>query len=158
VKIAKGRRVRLKTKLSVVDGDVLEETVVEYFAGAGTMLPGLEKVLEGLVAGDKRDGVIKAEDAFGSAQHQPKKDIPRAEFPENADLKDGLEFAATAENGQNIILRVDSFDDEAVHVVMLHPLHKKDIAYEVEVLRVTDPAPPPLPADAIAETVAESDD
>lgn len=160
MKIAKGRRVRIKVKLSVVGGDVLEQTVVEYFAGSGTMLPGLEKVLEGLQKGDKREGVIKAKDAFGSPQHQPKRDIPRTEFPNNADLKDGLEFVATAENGQNVILRVNSFDDEAVHVVMLHPLHKKDIAYEVEILRVTDPAPPPLPADAIAKALAdhESDD
>jgi FKBP-type peptidyl-prolyl cis-trans isomerase SlpA len=158
VKIAKGRRVRIKVKLSVVGGDVLEETVVEYFAGSGTMLPGLETILEGLVKGDKRDGVIKAKNAFGSKQHQPKKDIPRAEFPKDAGLKDGLEFVATAENGQNIILRVESFDDDAVHVVMLHPLHKKDIAYDVEVLRVTDPAPPPLPADAIARALSDSDD
>lgn len=132
--------------------------MVEYFAGSGTMLPGLEKVLEGLSAGDKRDGVIKAKDAFGSPQHQPKKDIPRSEFPKDAKLEDGLEFVATAENGQNVILRVTSFDDKAVHVVMLHPLHKKDIAYEVEILRVTDPAPPPLPADAIAKALSDSDE
>lgn len=158
MKIQKGRRVRIKVKLSVVGGDVLEESAVEYFAGSGTMLPGLEKVLEGLEVGAKREGVIKAADAFGSPQHQPKKDIPRKEFPENADIKDGLEFAATAENGQNVILRVVSVDDEAVHCVMLHPLHKKDIAYEVEVLRVTDPAPPPLPADAIARALSEAGD
>lgn len=155
MKISKGKRVRLKSKLSVVDGDLLEETVVEYFAGGGTMLPGLEKVLEGLSAGDKRDGVIAAAEAFGSPQHQPKKKIPRAEFPADADLKKGAEFAARAENGQNIILRIDDFDDDDVHVVMLHPLHKKDIAYEVEVLKVTDPTPPPLPIDAIAR---EADD
>ena len=30
------------------------------------MLPGLEKLLEGLEAGAKRDGVLKANDAFGT--------------------------------------------------------------------------------------------
>lgn len=150
MKISKGKRVRLKTKLSVVGGEVLEEKVVEYFAGAGTMLPGLEKVLDGLQAGDKRDGVIVAAEAFGSPQHRPKKSIPRKEFPADAELAKGTEFVATAEGGQNVILQVQLADDEKVEVVMLHPLHKKDLAYEVEVLKVTDPSPPPLPADAVA--------
>ncbi len=150
MKISKGTRVRLKTKLSVVDGDVLEETVVEYFQGAGTMLRGLESILDGLASGDKRKGVIKAEDAFGSPEHQPKRDIPRAEFPEEVDLKDGTQFAATAENGQNVILEVESVDDDFVHVKYLHPLHSKDIEYDVEVLKVSDPTPPPLPVEAIA--------
>jgi len=150
VKISKGKRVRMKSKLSIRDGDLLEETIVEYFQGAGTMLPGLEKVLDGLSAGDKRDGVVKARDAFGSSQHQPKRDIPRAEFPEDVSLDKGTEFAATAENGQNVILQIESVDDEFVHVRYLHPLHQKDIAYEIEVLKVTDPTPPPLPIEAIA--------
>lgn len=154
MKITKGKRVRLKSKLSVKDGDVLEETVVEFFQGAGTMLPGLEQVLDGLTAGDKREGVIAAADAFGSAEHRHEKEIPRAEFGEAA-IEKGAAFAATAENGQNVILRIDEVGDDVVKATMLHPLHARDIAYDVEVLKVTDPSPPPLPADAIA---AETDD
>ena len=151
MKISKGKRVRLKSKLSIKGGDLLEETIVEYFQGAGTMLRGLEKVLDGLGAGDKRDGVINASEAFGSSEHQPKRDIPRSEFPKDVDLAVGTEFAATAENGLNVILKVESVDDKEVHVRYLHPLHDKDIAYDVEVIKVSDPSPPPLPSDAIAE-------
>ncbi len=151
MKITKGKRVRLRSKLSVVGGDVLEETIVEYFQGAGTMLRGLESILEGLGVGDKRKGTIKAEEAFGGPEHQPKREIPRAEFPKDVDLKPGTEFAATAENGLNVILKVESVDDDEVHVRYLHPLHDKDIAYDVEVISVTDPSPPPMPAEAIAK-------
>jgi FKBP-type peptidyl-prolyl cis-trans isomerase 2 len=155
VKIEKGRRVRLKVRLQVVDGDVLEQSVVEYFHGAGTMLTGLEAVTEGLGPGDKKDGVIAARDAFGNPDAQPRKVLPRTEFPAAADLQPGAEFSAKAEGGQDVLLRIEEVRDDEVQVRLVHPLAKKDISYDVEVLSVTDPTPPPLPASAVAEEVDE---
>jgi FKBP-type peptidyl-prolyl cis-trans isomerase 2 len=81
VKIEKGRRVRMKVHLAVAGGDTLEKSVVEYIQGAGTMLAGLEQVLEGLEKGAKRDGTLKSKDAFGNPAMHPIKKIKRAEFP-----------------------------------------------------------------------------
>ena len=67
VKIAKGNRVTLKVELTVAgEAKPLEQSVLEYVHGGGTMLPGLEAVVEGLEKGAKRDGVLKAKDAFGN--------------------------------------------------------------------------------------------
>ena len=66
MKIEKGRKVTLKVDLSVAGGQQLEKSTVEYVQGGGTMLPGLEKLLEGLETGAKREGVLKAKDAFGN--------------------------------------------------------------------------------------------
>lgn len=150
VKIEKGNRVRIKVLLEVEGGDVIEQSAVEYFQGAGTMLPGLEEVLEGLAVGAKRDGTIPPERAFGAAQHQHPKVIPRSEFPAEVELAPGAEFAAKGANGQDVLLRVEEIGDGQVHAKLLHPLHDKTIRYEVEVLSVTHPSPPPLPADAVA--------
>jgi FKBP-type peptidyl-prolyl cis-trans isomerase 2 len=155
VKIEKGRRVRLKVRLQVVGGDVLEQSVVEYFHGAGTMLAGLEAVIEGLGPGDKKDGVIAAPDAFGNPAAQPRKVVPRTEFPDAAELEPGAEFSAKAENGQDVLLVVEEVRGDEVELRLVHPLATKDISYEVEVLTVTDPTPPPLPAAAVAEEVDE---
>jgi FKBP-type peptidyl-prolyl cis-trans isomerase 2 len=155
VKIAKGLRVRVKVALTVKDGDELEKSVVEYIHGGGTMLPGLEKVLEGLSKGDKRDGTLPAKEAFGSPQSQPTKVIARNEFPEEAKLAVGERFEAKGPDGQPVILEVLKNDKETVEVRFVHQLADKDIAYEIEVMQVTDPTPPPLPAEAVA---AESDD
>lgn len=153
--IEKGRRVRLKAKLTVEGGDVLEESVVEYFQGSGKMLPGLEAELEGLGRGDTKQGVIEASRAFGSEEHQPRKSIPRTELPKDAKLEKGMKFQAKSEEGQDVILEVLDFDDEAVQVRLVHPLADKNIAYEVEVLSVTDPTPPPLPSDALGDEDAD---
>jgi len=149
VKISDGKRVRLKVELTVKDGDVIEQSVVEYFQGAGTMLPGLESVLDGLEGGEKKTGTIAAADAFGCEKHQPIKLIPRKEFPESAALEIGTSFQAKSEEGQDVILKIEKSDDESVTVRLVHPLAEKDIEYDFEILAVTDPTPPPLPAEAV---------
>lgn len=151
MKVEEGKRIRLKVKLQVVDGDVIEESVAEYFHGSGTMLPGLESELEGLAEGSVKKGVIPADHAFGHPQSQAEKSIARAEFPAEANLEPGHQFAAKAENGQDVILRVVSADDDKVVVKLVHPLAEKDISFEAEILGISDPTPPPLPAEAIAE-------
>jgi FKBP-type peptidyl-prolyl cis-trans isomerase 2 len=150
VKIEKDKRVKLKVRLQVKDGPVIEESQVAYFHGSGTMLPGLEDELDGLEAGAKKSGVIPAAKAFGSPEQRVEKTIPRSEFPADAKLESGTQFAAKGQNGQDVVLHVLESGKDEVKVQLLHPLADKDIAYEVEVLGVTDPTPPPLPVDAVA--------
>ena len=153
MRIEKNKRVGIKIKLQVEDGDVLEESAVEYSHGAGNMLEGLEEEIEGLAAGDKKSGVIPAAKAFGGAAHQHEKTIPRSEFPADAELKEGTSFVAGGADGQDVLIEVVEVSDTEIKALLKHPLADKNIVYEVEVLSVADPAPapPPLPADALLE-------
>jgi FKBP-type peptidyl-prolyl cis-trans isomerase 2 len=151
VKIEKGRRVRIQIELKIKGGDVIEKSVAEYFHGAGTILPGLEKLLVGLEPGATKQGTLAAKEAFGAADALPLKKIPRAEFPRDAKLAVGQTFAAKGPTGADVTFRVETLTDAAVEVRFVHPLADKDIEYDVTVLSVTDPAPPPLPGDALAE-------
>jgi FKBP-type peptidyl-prolyl cis-trans isomerase SlyD len=149
VKIEKGRRVRMKVHLAVAGGETLEKSVVEYIQGAGTMLAGLEKLLEGLEKGAKRDGTLTATDAFGNPAMHPIKKIKRAEFPKDAKLEVGEKLVAHGADGLNVVMHVIKVGTDEVETRLVHPLAEKDIRYEVEILSVTDPKPPPLPAKAM---------
>ena len=149
MKIEKGRRVTLKVDLSVAGGQQLEKSQVEFIQGAGTMLPGLEKVLEGLEKGAKRDGVIKAKDAFGNPSMHPLKKMKRSEFPKDLKLQPGEQLVAKGVNDMNVVLRIEKVTGDDVDVRLVHPLAEKDIKYAVEVVQVTDPRPPPMPAQAL---------
>ena len=144
MKIEKGKRVRLKAKLAIEGGDLLEDNVVEYVHGAGTMLAGLEKILDGLEAGAKREGKIAPKDAFGGEATQPVKTLARAEFPKDAKLDVGMTFEAHGPHGETVVLRVEKVSADTLDVRYLHPLADKTITYDVEVLLVMNP-PPPLP-------------
>lgn len=157
MKIEQGRRVRVRVMLKVVDGDVLEKSAVEYVQGGGTMLKGVEEVLEGCEAGDKREGVLQSKDAFGNEDNLPTKSIKRSDFPKDAKLTEGEIFMAKSPDGQDVNFRIMKIDEEneTVDVRFLHPLAGKDIEYELEVVSVTDPEPPPLPSDLVADDEAE---
>ena len=151
MKIEKGRKVTLKVDLSVAGGQQLEKKTVEYVQGSGSMLAGLEALLEGLEKGAKRDGVLKAKDAFGNPAAQPLKKLKRGDFPKDAKLAAGERLvAASADQAHmNVILEVVKVTGDDVDVRLVHPLADKDIKYAVEVIQVTDPRPPPVPAQAL---------
>ena len=149
VKIENGRRVTVKVDLAVVGGASLEKSTVEYIHGAGTMLLGLEKVLAGLEKSAKRDGVIKAKDAFGNPSMHPLKKMKRGEFPKDLKLVSGEQFVAKGVNDMNVVLRIETVSGDDVDVRLVHPLAEKDIKYSVEVVQVSDPRPPPMPAQAL---------
>jgi FKBP-type peptidyl-prolyl cis-trans isomerase SlyD len=149
VKIEQGRRVTVKVDLAVVGGASLEKSTVEYIHGAGTMLPGIESVLAGLEKGAKREGVIKAKDAFGNPSMHPLKKMKRGEFPKDLKLQVGERMVAKGANDMNVVLRIESVSGDEVDVRLVHPLAEKDIRYAVEVIQVSDPRPPPVPAQAL---------
>jgi FKBP-type peptidyl-prolyl cis-trans isomerase 2 len=154
VKIEKGRRVTLKVDISVAGGQQLEKKTLEYVQGSGPMLPALERILDGLQAGDKREGILKAKDAFGSAEVQaqiPLKKMKRSDFPKDAKLNVGERMVAAGADAahMNVILEIAKVSGDDVDVKLIHPLAEKDLKYAIEVVQVRDPRPPPVPAQAL---------
>src|SRR5690606_28952807 len=127
---------------------------LEFIQGTGPMLPALERILEGLQAGDKREGVLKAAEAFGSPDVQakmPLNKMKRSELPKDAKLADvERHVAASADPSRmNVILEIAKVDGDDIDVKLIHPLADKDIKYSIEVVQVRDPRPPPVPAQAL---------
>jgi FKBP-type peptidyl-prolyl cis-trans isomerase 2 len=154
VKIEKGRRVTLKVDISVAGGQQLEKKTLEFVQGSGPMLPALERILEGLQAGDKREGVLKAKEAFGSAEVQariPLKKMKRSEFPKDAKLTVGERMVAAGADKahMNVILEIAKVTGDDVDVKLIHPLADKDLKYSIEVVAVRDTRPPPVPVEAL---------
>jgi FKBP-type peptidyl-prolyl cis-trans isomerase SlyD len=156
VKIEKGRRVRLKVELTA-GSEVIEQSVVEFVHGGGTMLPGLEAILVGLEPGAKREGTLVAKEAFGNPAMHPAKKMRRSEFPADANLDPGTKFFAKgADNGLDVVLQIEKVSGDTVETRLVHPLAEKDLAYKFEVVQVTDPRPPPVPVAALK--LEETDD
>jgi FKBP-type peptidyl-prolyl cis-trans isomerase SlyD len=154
MKIARGRIVELEYELRIKGGDVIESSArsgpLRYAHGDGKMLPGLAKRLEGLAPGDEREGVLPAEDAFGTEASQPVAELPRSAFPPDAKLDPGASFEGKdPTSGSPIRFKVLSASGGTTRVQLLHPLAGRDIEYRVKVLAVRDAAqasgPPPLP-------------
>ncbi len=153
MKIGRGVSVRIEYELKIKGGEVIESSAktgpLQYVQGAGKMLAGLEKRLEGLSAGDERTGVIPAAEAFGTEDAMPRKTMTRKEFPEGISPRAGLIFQAKGPHGEAVNFKVISTTADEVSVRLLHPLVDRDLEFKVKVLSVTDPrrpaSAPPLP-------------
>ncbi len=95
-------------------------------------------------------GVVPAKEAFGNPAMHPIKKMKRSEFPADAKLETGTRFAAKgADNGLDVVLQIEKIDGDTVETRWVHPLADKDLTYNLEVMAVTDPRPPPVPVAAL---------
>ncbi len=137
--VSEGRLVTIHYRLSTEDGTVVEDTFDEepvvYEHGAGQVVPGLERGLVGLGAGDERRLSVKPEQAYGLRDASAEKSVPRADFPPGEELSPGMSFRARGPEGA-ISVWVQAVDGDSVTITSNHPLAGVDLIYDVKVLDV----------------------
>ena len=70
-----------------------------YLHGAGNIIPGLEKALEGKSAGDQLQVEVSAEEGYGPVQQELIQDVPREAFQGVETIEVGMQFEAQTGQG-----------------------------------------------------------
>src|SRR2546423_15694157 len=80
MEISPGKVVTIEYKLEDDDGKVLDTSAgrkpLVYLHGAGNIIPGLERALAGKAAGDKVQGTVAPEEAYGRRDEQRVRKLP----------------------------------------------------------------------------------
>jgi len=118
----------------VVDGN-FEKDPATFSVGDGSLLPGFERVLFGLKAGDKRSFEIPPEQGFGTPNEQNLQVMPRDQFA-SMELDYGVLVIFKDAAGGEMPGVIKEFDDKQVTVDFNHPLAGKIITFEVEIITV----------------------
>lgn len=113
--------------------DAEPETVT---LGDGTLAPGLEQWLIGLVPGERHVFLLDPWQAFGESQVELVQTLPRADLPADREfpVDQLVEFAMP--NGETLAGRILEVGDDAVKVDFNHPLADLCIEFEVEITRI----------------------
>ncbi len=109
---------------------------ITYVHGYAQLVPGLERQIEGLKAGDRGVFTVEAEEAFGERDDDAVFEVDKADFPDAADVAAGDEFMAEGPDGEPISMRVLEVKDDAFVVDTNHPLAGQRVRFEVEVSAV----------------------
>ena len=148
MKVAKGLMVSCEYDLKIKGGEVLESSSktgpVVYKHGSGKMLPALEKLLEGLEAGEEKSGTISGDES-APPDTLPTLAVPRSHFPADAKVEVGAFFEAKDPHGHPLKLEILSVEGDQVKARAVHPLAGRDLEFRVKILQVRD-APPPVPS------------
>ncbi|HEX9626870.1 MAG TPA: peptidylprolyl isomerase [Acidiferrobacterales bacterium] len=141
--IERGRRVRLHFSLRLKDGTIADSSLggepAEWVIGDGALIEGLENLLLGMRAGDKRSFEVAAGEAYGAIREEVVHSLPRDAFPADMALEPGLVIGFETPSGEEIPGTIVGLDDDAVQVDFSHPLAGHDLIFEVEILEVGAP-------------------
>ena len=140
VTVSEGTRVFLNFSLSLEDGSEIDSNFstepVDFIVGDGSLLPGFERLLFGMSAGERQIFSVAPEDAFGMPNNSNVQSVPRDQFDDDAELEIGLLFYFSDAGGGEVPGLVVAFDDEEVTVDFNHPLAGRTILFDVLVHRV----------------------
>lgn len=114
----------------------LEREPIAFKLGAGQIIPGFEKAVEGMEPGEKTNTVIPATEAYGPHKEEGLVTVDRDKLPADLEPKVGQQLQVQQENGQGVPVRIVRVDDAEVTLDSNHPLAGKDLAFEIELVAV----------------------
>jgi FKBP-type peptidyl-prolyl cis-trans isomerase SlyD len=136
MKIAKDHVVSFDYQVSNSRSEPLDSSAdsgpMAYLHGYSSIVPGLEKALEGRIAGESIDIVVPPVEAYGLRDEARVGRVDRSIFPEDADIRPGMRFRATSEQGTDNVV-VTAVDGDTITVDANHPLAGETLTFAVTI-------------------------
>ena len=140
--IAANKAVSIEYTLTNDDGDVIDSSTggapLVYLQGAGNIIPGLEKALEGKAVGDELEISVEPEDAYGEYSAELVSTLSSSMFEGVDQLEVGMQFHASAPDGQMQIVTIRDLEGDDVTVDGNHPLAGQRLNFKVKVVAVRE--------------------
>lgn len=141
MQIASKRAAAIDYKLTIDGGIVVDASEkgqpLWYLHGAGNIIPGLERELEGLQKGDTKKVVVPPEQGYGTYDQGKVHAIPRSQFP-HGNFSVGEMVIATAPDGTEVPARITAADTKTITLDFNHELAGKTLTFEIAVQDVRD--------------------
>lgn len=139
VPIGPGTRVGLTFSLKLETGEIIDSTgdrVAEFEVGDGNLMPGFERALFGLFAGDMSELVIHAENGFGEPNEANVQMLKRTDFDPSIGLEEGLVVSFADPDKAELPGVVKRILGDIIEVDFNHPLAGRNILFDVDIRSV----------------------
>lgn len=140
--IGQNKVVTMNYTLKDDTGNVIQSTEKKepfrFMSGNKQILPKLEEEIDAMIIGSKKNVKIPAKEAYGEYTEQAIQQVKKSNFPQDVELKVGMEFISNTPEGQQIPFVVKEIKNEEVTVDFNHPLAGKDLEFDVELVDVRD--------------------
>lgn len=133
--------VSIHYKLTDDKGEVIDQSSehpLSYIHGMGSLIPGLEKELDGKGSGDKLTVSVAPEEGYGPYIPELVEKLPRSTFEGVDEIKVGMEFHASNEQGDTMVVRVEEINGDEITINGNHPLAGMTLNFDVEVVEVRE--------------------
>ncbi|NII10476.1 peptidylprolyl isomerase [Oleiagrimonas sp. C23AA] len=122
-------------------GEVLDSSKgrepLAYLHGAGNIVPGLEKALEGKQSGDNFEVDVAPEEGYGPRHDALVQTLPKSAFQGVPEPQPGMQFQGNSQQGP-ITVVVTAVEGDQVTVDGNHPLAGQTLHFAIEVADVRE--------------------
>lgn len=140
--IQDGMQVQIDYTLTV-DGNTVDSSEgrgpLSFTPGQGQLIPGLERQLMGLKAGDVRELTVTPEDGYGAIDPEAFIEVPKTQLPADVTPEVGMMLRGIHPDGQPFSAMISTIGDQTVTLDLNHPLAGKTLHFNVKVVTVTTP-------------------
>ena len=146
MKISRNCVVSVDYSLHLGDGIVIDQSESEplsYLHGTHQIVPGLEKLLEGMEEGQTGQFVVPPEDGYGPRDAAAVREVPRTAFGDR-ELKAGDSFVAVDPEENHVPVRIEKVAGDTVTVDFNHPLAGRTLHFSITVKKVREASPEEL--------------
>ncbi|QKJ23881.1 FKBP-type peptidyl-prolyl cis-trans isomerase [Poseidonibacter lekithochrous] len=103
---------------------------LEFIAGKGQIIPGLEAKLVEMEASETADVMVEPKDGYGEYNDEAVQLLPKEQFA-GIELTEGMSLYGTGENGETVQVVVKSFTEDEVTIDYNHPMAGKTLMFSV---------------------------
>ena len=139
-KISDGNTVRVHYTGTLDNGEIFDsskgKTPLEFTMGKGQLIPGFEKAVLGLTAGETTTVHIPANEAYGDMRDDLIGKVPVSQLPEGLVPEIGMRLQSRTPEGHPLVVKVIEITEEDITLDANHELAGKDLNFEIEVVEI----------------------
>lgn len=136
----KGDTVQVHYTGKLTTGEIFDSSEgrepLQFEVGAGQMIPGFDKGVEGMAVGDKKTINIIPAEAYGERVDDHVIPFPKQNIPEEMELEVGQSLQLSDPMGNPVPVVVQEIKEDVVLLDANHPLAGKELVFEVEMVSI----------------------
>ena len=126
-----------------IDNEVVDSSEghgpLQFLAGHGNIVAGLESEMQGMKVGDSKNVVVAPADGYGEYDDKAFMDVPSKQFPADMKVEEGLELTVRDDSGEGRYARIERVEGETVRLNFNHPLAGDELHFDVKVVALREP-------------------
>jgi peptidylprolyl isomerase len=113
-----------------------EREPLEFKVGAGQMIQGFDKAVEGMEVGETKTVDIPCDEAYGERSENQVVTIEKNQLPEGLEPQEGMQLEATQQDGRKQMFVISEVNGDKVKLDGNHPLAGKELTFEIELVEI----------------------
>ncbi len=124
------------------DGSVFDSSTgrapLQFEVGAGQVIPGFEKAVEGMKVDEEKTFTIAAEEAYGPIRAELVQEVPKDKLPKEMTPEQGMQLLLQGPQGERMPVTITTVSADTITIDMNHPLAGKELTFKIKLVGINE--------------------